>query len=98
MYDQARKLVLAGLGIGAQGRDQFEEWVRQGEENDAEYAKAIRKFMSEAEKNKDKWNNRCRELSDRVFQCLPIPTRSDIERLEKKVSDLASQLDRAGKK
>ena len=98
MFGQAKKLVLAGLGIGAQGRDRFEEWVRQGEDNDAEYAKAIRKFMSEAEKNKDKLDDRCREWSDRLFRNLPIPTRSDIERLEKKVSDLASKLDRAGKK
>ena len=97
MFTLIKKAVMAGLGIGAQGCGKFEELVRQGEESQTEYAKAVRKFMTEAEKNAKKLEDKGRKLADRVLDKMPIPTRSDLERIERKIQDLSSRLGQRGK-
>jgi polyhydroxyalkanoate synthesis regulator phasin len=97
MFSLIKKAVMAGLGVGAQGREKFEELVRQGEQSQTEVAKAVKKMMTEAEKNARMLEDKGRELAGRCFEKMPIPTRSDVERLEKKIQDLADRIERGGK-
>jgi polyhydroxyalkanoate synthesis regulator phasin len=92
-----RKAVMAGLGVGAQGMDKFEELAREGELSQTECAKAVRTLISEAEKGSKKLEESGRRMAERFLEHLPIPTRSDIERLEKKIQDLSVQVERKGK-
>jgi polyhydroxyalkanoate synthesis regulator phasin len=97
MFSLIKKAVMAGLGVGAQGREKFEELVRQGEQSQTEVAKAVKKLMTEAEKNAKTLEDKGRKLADRCFEKMPIPTRSDVERIEKKIQDLANRIERGGK-
>jgi len=97
MFNHIKKAVMAGLGVGSQGREKFEELVRQGEQSQTEVAKAVKKFMTETEKNAKKLEEKGRKLADRCMDKLPVPTRSDIERLERKIQDLMNRIERGGK-
>ena len=97
MFTLIKKAVLAGLGVGAQGREKFEDLVRHGEQNQTETAQAIKKLLTEAEKTAKKFEKKGVEFADRFLSKMPLPTRSDIERLEKRIQDLASRIDRGGK-
>ena len=89
---------MAGLGVSAQGFDKLDELVRQGEQSQTECAKAVRAFMSGAEKNSKKLEEKGRKWMEQVLEKMPYPTRSDIERLEKKIQDLSARIERGGKR
>ena len=93
-----RKTVMAGLGVSAQGFDKLDELVRQGEQSQTECAKAVRTFMNGAEKNSKKLEEKGRKWMEQVLEKMPYPTRSDIERLEKKIQDLSARIERGGKR
>lgn len=97
MFTLIKKAVLAGLGIEAQGREKFEELVRRGEQSETTCAKAVKEFMTEAEKNAKKLGEKGRKVADRILESAPIPTKSDLARLEKKIQELASRMERGGK-
>lgn len=97
MFGLVKKAVLAGLGIGSMGCGKFEELVRQGEESQSEYAKAIKRLMAEAEKDSQKLEEKGRKLAEKCLEKVPIPTRTDFERLEKKIQDLSSRIGKSGK-
>ena len=77
--------------------ERFEDWVRHGEESQSDCAKAVRKFLSEAEKNSDKIEEKGRKLAKRILEKSPVPTRSDLERLEKQIQELSHRLKQTGK-
>lgn len=97
MFNLIKKTVMAGLGIEAQGREKFEELVRKGEQSQTDCAKAVKEFMTEAEKNAKKLEEKGRKVADRILESVPIPTKSDLARLEKKIQELASRMERGGK-
>jgi polyhydroxyalkanoate synthesis regulator phasin len=97
MVRKIRKAVMAGLGMGAWGVEHLDDWVRRGEETQNEWAKSVRKFLSEAEKNSDKLEEKGRKLVRRVLDKSPIPTRSDLERLEKQIHELSHRMKQSGK-
>lgn len=97
MFRLIRKAVMVGIGFGAQGFERLDEFEKEGERSQKEYAKAARSLLSELEKNSEKLERKCRSAADRVFERSPIPTRSDFNRLEKKVHDLAARIERGGK-
>ena len=94
MFHLVKKAVMAGLGVGAQGREKFEDWVREGEESQTGIAKAVKNLMTEVEKSTQKLEAKGRKLADECFQKMPISTRSDVERLEKKIQELANRIER----
>jgi hypothetical protein len=85
MRNLIKKAVMAGLGIEAKGREKLEELVRDGEESQTDCAKAVKKFMTEAGRAAEK-------LEKKVADAWPVAMRSDLERLEKKIQELASKI------
>ena len=97
MFTLIKKAVMAGLGIEAQGREKFEELVRRGEQSQTDCAKAVKEFITEAEKSAKKLEEKGRKVADRILEKMPIPTKSDLARLEQKIQELAARVGRGGK-
>ena len=97
MLSLIKKAVLAGLGAVAGGRETFEDLVRRGEQNQTDLAKAVKGLMAETEKTLKKLAEKERDCVDRVLKKMPIATKSDLDRLEQKIEELAARVGRGGK-
>ncbi|HTN44323.1 MAG TPA: phasin family protein [Nitrospiria bacterium] len=92
MVKLMKKMVLAGLGVEAKARETWEELLRRGEENQNNYAKKVKGRVADLEKDLKDLEKKERDLVDRVMAKLPIATKADMDRLEKKIQELSAKL------
>lgn len=81
-------LVTAGLEL--QVREAVQDLVRKGEANDSAYARTVRKWQQRLETVQKELREEERALAQRLCSRASIPTRADIERLDKKLDNLAA--------
>lgn len=81
-------LLTAGLEL--QLRETVQELVRKGEANDSPCARGIRKWQQRLETVRKELREEERALAQRLCSRVSIPTRADIERLDKKLDNLAA--------
>jgi len=92
MVKMMKKMVMAGLGVEAKARETLEELIRRGEENQEGYAKKVKERVAGLEKDLKEFEKKERDLVDRVMAKLPIATKADLDRLEKKIQELSGKL------
>ncbi|MBI3609188.1 MAG: hypothetical protein HY204_00600 [Nitrospirae bacterium] len=92
MVKLMKKVVLAGLGAEAKARETWEDLVRRGEENQKDYAKKVKDRVALLEKDLKELEKKERDLIERVMAKLPIATKADLDRLEKKIQELSAKL------
>lgn len=92
MVKLMRKMVMAGLGVEAKARETLEDLIRRGEENQNKYAKKMKEQVSGLEKDLKELEKKEREIVDRVMAKLPIATKADMDRLEKRIQELSAKL------
>jgi polyhydroxyalkanoate synthesis regulator phasin len=97
LFDATRKVLLASMGAMALAQDEMESFVHKlverGELAEQDGKKLIRDVMDrrrkEAEKAEDEMEGRVQMLLDRMN----VPTKSDIEKLSAKVTELGKKID-----
>ncbi|HEY5594323.1 MAG TPA: phasin family protein [Nitrospiria bacterium] len=92
MVKLMKKMVMAGLGVEAKARETWEDLVRRGEENQEEYAKKVKDRVALLEKDLKGIGKKNRDLIEKVMDKLPIATKADLDRLEKKIQELSARL------
>jgi len=92
MVKLMKKIMLAGLGVEAKARETWEDLVRRGEENQEEYAKKVKDRVALLEKDLKGIGKKNRDLIEKVMDKLPIATKADLDRLEKKIQELSARL------
>lgn len=92
MVKLMKKMVLAGLGVESKARETWKELVRRGEENEGDFAKKAKSCAASLEKDLKEFEKKERDLIDRVMARLPIATKADLDRLEKKIQELSSKV------
>jgi len=92
MVKLVREAVLAGLGIEAKAREVWEDLVRRGEENSQDYAKRMKEGAGRLEKDLKGLEKKERELIEKVLSKIPLATKTDLERLEKKIQELSAKM------
>jgi len=90
-----KKVIMAGLGVEAKARETWEDLVRRGEANEEGYAKRVRERMGFLEKDLKELEKKEREFVDKVMAKLPIATKADLDRLERKIQELTDKLKKA---
>jgi len=91
MVKMMKKMVMAGLGVEAKARETWKDLVRRGEENQNDYAKKVKERVAGLEKDLKELEKKERDLVDRVMAKLPIATKADLDRLEKKIQELSAK-------
>lgn len=92
MVKLMKKMVMAGLGVEAKARETWEDLVRRGEENQEEYAKKVKDRVALLEKDLKGIGKKNHDLIEKVMDKLPIATKADLDRLEKKIQELSARL------
>lgn len=87
-----KKVVLAGLGVEAKAREAWDDLVRRGEENPKDYAKRMKERVGLLEKDLKVLEKKEHDLMDKVLAKIPLATKTDLDRLEKKIQELSAKL------
>lgn len=94
MFGLIKKGVLFGIGMQEKAREVVEELIQRGERSEGKSAKRIKEMVDRGEKDFDDMRQKVRDIADKCVEGVNIPTRTDIDRLEKGLKDLSTRLSR----
>jgi polyhydroxyalkanoate synthesis regulator phasin len=87
-----KKAMLVGLGAQEKAKEFVEELVKAGELSKSEASTLVKEWTSKAEESTKEFDKRVKETVATVLEKLNIPSREDMEKLEKKVQALNARL------
>jgi polyhydroxyalkanoate synthesis regulator phasin len=90
--DIIKKTMLAGLGAQEKVKDFVDELVKKGELSKNEGAELVKEWASKAEESTRDLDLKIKDAMAAVFEKMNIPTRDDLEKLEKKVQGISARL------
>lgn len=92
MMGLLRTGVLMTLGLSWKAKAIVEDLVKKGEENPSEIAKRLRELTDSADRGSKEVQEKLRRLCEEVRKRIKLPTKEDIERLDKEIADLAARI------
>ena len=87
-----KKAMLAGLGAQEKAKEFVDELVKAGELSKGEASTLVKEWTSKAEESTKEFDKRVKETVANILEKLSIPSREDMEKLEKKVQTLNARL------
>jgi polyhydroxyalkanoate synthesis regulator phasin len=90
--DVIKKAMLAGLGAQEKAKEFVDELVKAGELSKSEGATLVKEWASKAEESTKDIDLKIKDAIGGAFQKLNIPTRDDLEKLEKKMQGISARL------
>ena len=101
MFELIRKTVLAGIGAATLTKEKAEELVdeliQRGEVASEERPKVVRELVTKAEKASKEWHERVEKAVKETVERLGIPTKADLDALNRKIDELAAEVEKMGK-
>ena len=96
MKDLLKKGLALGLGLAVESKEQIEkmvdELVKKGELSVADSKDLINELVQKGENQQKEMNAKIQEQLQKIIGELNLPTRADIDRLEKRIANLENQL------
>jgi polyhydroxyalkanoate synthesis regulator phasin len=90
--DVIKKAMLAGLGAQEKASEFVDELVKAGELSKSEGATLVKEWASKAEESTKDMDHKVKDAIAGAFEKLNIPTRDDLEKLEKKIQGISARL------
>ena len=90
--DVIKRAMMAGLGAQEKAKEFVDELVKAGELSKSEGATVVKEWVAKAEESTKDYDLKIKDAIGAAFEKLNIPTRDDIEKLEKKIQALSSRL------
>lgn len=87
-----KKAMLAGVGAQEKAKDFVDELVKAGELSKGEGATLVKEWVSKAEEGTKDMDHKIKDAINATFEKLNIPSRDDLERLEKKLQGISARL------
>ena len=100
MIDLMRTAAFLGIGAMIKTKELLEELAEKGKQNQGPAAKLAKNCLDDFEAVVKKAEKELKPGLDKLCHAANLPTRSDIERLEKRIQELSNRLapeDRRGK-
>jgi len=92
MFEPMKKALLVGLGIQEKMKEYVDDLVRKGEVSKEQSGSLFKDLMGSAEKNLEGLEKSWREIIQSTMERMNLPTKEDLENLEKKVNALSRRL------
>ena len=92
LFEYIRKAMLAGMGMQDKVKELVDELVEKGELKDTEGAKFLKELSNKADKNKEDISSGFSEMMSKTLKKMNIPTKEDLDKLNKKVSELSRKI------
>jgi polyhydroxyalkanoate synthesis regulator phasin len=98
LFDVVRKALFAGLGAQEKVKEMVEELVKKGELNKSEASKIVKAWTEKAGKRRENLSKTLSELMSKTLEKMNLPTKDDIENLNKKIESLSKKIEGIEKK
>jgi polyhydroxyalkanoate synthesis regulator phasin len=87
-----KKAMLAGLGAQEKAKEFVDELVKTGELSKGDAASLVKEWVSKAEESRKDLDSKVKDAMAGAMEKLNIPTRDDIEKVEKKLQNITARL------
>ena len=87
-----KKAMLAGLGAQEKAKEFVDELVKTGELSKSDAASLVKEWVSKAEDSRKDLDNKIKDALAGALEKLNIPTRDDLEKMEKKLQSISTRL------
>jgi polyhydroxyalkanoate synthesis regulator phasin len=91
-FDIVRNALLAGLGVQEKVKEFVDELVKKGELSDSQGAKLIKEMAEKADKGTEDLTKTFSELISKTLDKMNLPTRGDLEKINKKLNSLSTKI------
>lgn len=92
IFDVVRNAILAGFGVQEKVKEFVDELVKKGELSESQGAKLVKEWTEKADKSTAELSKTISDLVAKTLEKMNIPTRDEIERLNKKIQNLSARL------
>jgi polyhydroxyalkanoate synthesis regulator phasin len=92
LFDPLRKALLAGFGVQEKVKELIDELVEKGELSKSEGARLVKEWSQKADQSTSELNKTVADVISKTMEKMNLPTRDDINRLDKKVQTLSTRL------
>ena len=87
-----KRAMLAGLGAQEKAKEFVDELVKAGELSKSDASSLVKEWVSKAEDSRKEFDNKIKDAMAAAFEKLNVPTRDDIEKMEKKLQNISARL------
>jgi len=91
-FEAVRSALLAGLGMQEKVKEFIDELVKKGELSESQGAKLVKEWTEKAEKGTEGFSKNFSEILTKTLDKMNLPTKDDIEKLNKKVQGLSTRV------
>lgn len=92
VFDMLRRAMLAGVGAQEKVKGFVDELVKKGELSKSDGAKLVKEWTERADKSTADLGKSASELVEKTLAKMNLPTKTEIERLDKKLKTLSGRL------
>lgn len=92
IFDVVRNAILAGFGVQEKVKEFIDELVKKGELSESQGAKLVKEWTEKADKSTADLSKTISDIVSKTLEKMNIPTKDDIERLNKKVQNLSMRV------
>ncbi len=89
VFDIVRNALLAGFGVQEKVKEFIDELVKKGELSESQGAKIVKEWTETANKTSEQFSKSLSDVISKTLERMNIPTKDDIERLNKKIQSLS---------
>lgn len=91
-FETVRNALLAGFGMQQKVKEFIDELVKKGELSESQGAKLIKEWSEKAEKGTGQFTKNFSEILTKTLEKMNLPTKGDIEKLNKKIQALSNRV------
>jgi polyhydroxyalkanoate synthesis regulator phasin len=91
-FNLIRNAMLAGLGMQEMVKKFLDNLVKKGELSESQGAKLLKEWTEEAGKTSEQISKNISEIITRTLRKMNLPTKDDIEKLNKEIQSLSNKL------
>lgn len=92
LFDTLKKAMMLGFGVQESAKKFIEDLIKKGELSEAQGAKLFKEWAGKAEESTKTFNKTLNEFLNKTIEKMNIPTKDEIERLNKKVQSLSARV------
>ncbi len=92
VFESIRKTLLAGIGVPEKVKELVDDLVKKGELSKSQGARLIKEWTDKMSKSGDEISKNISEVIHKTLEKMNIPTRDEVEKLNRKVLSLSARL------
>ncbi len=91
-FELIRNALFAGIGVQERVKEFLDELVKKGQLSESQGAKLLKEWSERAEKTSEEITNTISDIVTRTLEKMNLPTREDVEELNKKIKTLSARI------